>query len=240
MDPYDSPAEAGFRAARAFLAAHADPLPAIRPGAVLDRGGVDTRGGGGPPRGGEALAGGEARRRMGRDRLADDPRGTGRLTDREPDLPDGGVRVRRPPRRPAGRARLVRSGSDAARHGRAAGATVPAPAAGRRGVVPAVLRAGRRLGPAAPHPGAAGRRRVGDRRPEGVDHVRPSVRLGAVHRPHDPEAPRNAGLTAFMVDMRSPGVDHPTHPSDHRLGELQRGVPRRRPGSRLDADRGGG
>ena len=57
---------------------------------------------------------------------------------------------------------------------RAEGHLPPADHHRRAQVVPAVQRAGQRLGPRRPHhPGGAGRRRVGRQRPEGLEHRRP-------------------------------------------------------------------
>ena len=71
---------------------------------------------------------------------------------------------------------------------RRAEAALPAPAVHRRGdLVPAVLRARRRLRRRRPVvQGRPRRRRVDRQRPEGVDHARPRGPLGPAHRAHRP------------------------------------------------------
>ena len=72
----------------------------------------------------------------------------------------------------------------------------------RGDVVPALLGAGRRLRPGGPrHPGGAGRRRVGHRRPEGLDLGRAVRRVGLHPVPHRPERGQAPG------HHRLPGAD---------------------------------
>ena len=112
----------------------------------------------------------------------------------------------RPLRRPGGAGPGPRPGAGRPHRGQPGGAHAagprhrgPAPAlaardpAGRHPVLPAVQRARRRQ-----RPGVAGdagpalrcRWRLGARRPEGVDVVRPVRRLGAVPGPHQPRRPQ--------------------------------------------------
>ena len=101
-------------------------------------------------------------------------------------------------------------------------------AAGRGAVLPAVLRAGGRVGPGRPgHPGRARRRPVGHQRAEGVELRRPVLRVGRAHRPHRPQHPqarRDDGLHGADGRPRRGGAPHP--PDVRRL-LVQRGVPDR-------------
>ena len=45
----------------------------------------------------------------------------------------------------------------------------------------------------------------------------------------DPEAPKHAGLTYFLLPMKADGCRDPPAAADHRRGRVQRGVPHRRP-----------
>ena len=79
-----------------------------------------------------------------------------------------------------------------ARHRRAARAVREAVAARRPGVVPAVLRAGRRLRPGvAAHPRGEGRRRLAADRPEGLELGRRARRLGHLPGAHRTRRPRS-------------------------------------------------
>ena len=85
---------------------------------------------------------------------------------------------------------------------------LPADPPGRRGVVPGLLRAGRRQRPGlAAHPGRAGRRRVRGHRPkiwtshaEVADYCELLVRTGA-------EDSRHRGITWLILPMDTPGVE---------------------------------
>ena len=110
-----------------------------------------------------------------------------------------------------------------------------------RAVLPAVLRARRRLRPRdAVVPGRARRRRVGRQRPEGVELGRPVLgQWGELIARHDPDVVKHKGLTAFVIPMDLPGIDDPADQADERRVVVQRGVLRRRARARLDASRPG-
>ena len=165
------------------------------------------------PRPADGVAAREVRRRLRRHRLAGGAgRGgpAGRATSRR--SLDGGGRFETPPRprglqrhRPARRA--DRSRRSARR--RAAGAVrPPLPRAPRScaascspSPAPAPTSPGR-------HPGGARRRRVGRQRPEGVELGGPVRGSGAssICRT-DPDVPKHAGLTVFLLPMDRPGVE---------------------------------
>ncbi len=115
-----------------------------------------------------------------------------------------------------------------ARHRGAEATAHPGVAARRRGLVPAVQRAGRRLRPRRPHDARRPRRRrVDRRRPEGLEQLRPHRRLGHPAHPHRlgrPEAPRHHLLPRRHDDSRGRGA---SAAPDHRGRALQRDVPRR-------------
>ena len=104
----------------------------------------------------------------------------------------------------------------------------------RRAVVPGLLRARRRVRPGQPQdPGRARRRRVGDRRPEGVDVARP---VGAVvlragpHRPGGAPAPA-ASRTCWCrwtspASRSGPSTSSPATPSSTRCSSPAPGRPR--------------
>ena len=116
------------------------------------------------------------------------------------------------------------------RHGRAAGAVDPADAARRDQLVPAVQRARRGLRPrVAVDAGDAGRRRLGAQRPEGVDVDGARTPTGAsASRAPTPSAPKHDGISCFMVDMKTPGIDIRPLRELTGAGDVQRGVLRRR------------
>ena len=62
----------------------------------------------------------------------------------------------------------------------------------------------------------ARRRRVGDRRPEGVDLARALGRLVLRALPHRPDAPKHKGLSYLLVPMRPAGHRDPPDRADHR------------------------
>ena len=109
---------------------------------------------------------------------------------------------------------------------------------GQEGVVPAVQRARRRLRPRrSADQGRSGRRRVDRQRPEGVDLGRPGRRPRHAARPHRPrraQAPGHHLLRHRHAPARRRG---PAAEGDDRPGDVQRGVPHRRPRPRRRRDR---
>ncbi len=100
--------------------------------------------------------------------------------------------------------------------------------------LPALQRAGRRLGPRlAPDPGGAGRRRVGHHRSEGVDLGCAALRHRGDHLPDRPRPPQAPGPHRVRGRHARPGRRGPPAPSDDRRRVVQRGVLHRRPGARL-------
>ena len=125
------------------------------------------------------------------------------VSDRADARPLQGAPVQQP-----GRRRPGWPGHPALGHRRAE-AALPAPDRPLRGdLVPALLRAGRRLRPRrAGHPGRARRRHLGGQRAEGVDEPRRHRRLTASSWPAPtPTVPKHTGITAFLVPMDCPGV----------------------------------
>ena len=113
-----------------------------------------------------------------------DSGGRGGTGERAGDLHRGGGEARAERERLRRRHRHGGADDHRPRHGRAAPALPPADAARRRGVVPALQRAGRRQRPRrALHPGRARRRRVGGERPEGVDVGRRTTATSASSSP---------------------------------------------------------
>ena len=124
------------------------------------------------------------------------------------------------------------------RHRRAEGGLPGQADPGRRGVVPDVLRAGRRLRRRQPpDPGGARRRRVGAQRPEGVDHPRPPLRPGDHHRPHRPRPAEAPGHLDVHRRHAGAGGGGPPDQSDRRRQPLQRDLLHRRPHPGRPADR---
>ena len=121
------------------------------------------------------------------------------------------------------------------------GAEAALPAAGlrvRRDLVPAVLRARRRIRPRlAVDESRTRRRRVGLQRPEGVDDPRARRRLGDGARPHEPRSAEAQG--PHLLPHRHASARHrgEAASSDQRRGRVQRGLPHRRAHARLAADR---
>ena len=136
---------------------------------------------------------------------------------------------------------IVRADAARARHRRAAARLPPGVAASRRGVVPAVLRTGRRLRRRQPADARrARRRRVGRQRSEGVDVGRALCRLRAAASPAPTrDVPKHRGITMFICDMHAARRDLTAAAPDRRPRALQRGVPRRRPASRRRGRRAG-
>ena len=122
-----------------------------------------------------------------------------------------------------------RPDADRRGHRRAAGGAPAADPARRRGLVPGLLRAGRRLRPRlAAHPGGPRRRPLRRHRPEDLDVARPRRRLLRAARAH---RPRRAQAPGHHL------ADHADGPARHRdparsrtlpgVDRVQRDVPRR-------------
>ena len=76
-------------------------------------------------------------------------------------------------------------------------------------VVPVVQRTGRRFGPGvAEHPRPEGRRRMAGQRAQDLDLVRRTgAQFGALLARTDPDASKHRGISYFLVDMTSPGIE---------------------------------
>ena len=85
--------------------------------------------------------------------------------------------------------------------------------------------------------GELARRSLRRERAEGVEHVGAVRRLRLPARPHRAGRAARRGITAFILDMRTPGRHDPAVARDHRHDRLQRGVPRRGRGSGREHDR---
>ncbi len=187
------------------------------------------------PRGDRGAAGLEPaprRARLDRRGLAGGARRPRPLAVAAGDLPRGVRAGRRPGAGQPPRRGAARADADGVRHQGAAGA-VPAEDPGRRGAVGAgLLRARRRLRPgqrADQGPARGPERRVGARRPEGLDVQRPLQPVAVRHRA------LRARLGAAPRAVVPAGADRPgrrrgpaDRAADRRLG-VQRGVPHRRP-----------
>ena len=221
MDLNDTPEQAAYRTeVRAWLEQNASHAP------------VDarTRRRGGGRRGAPRLA--AAARRGGLRRR--DVAGRARRAGQGPAPPgrhQPGDRARRragDPRRD--RRRHARPDDHRARQRRAEAALPRADAARRRGLVPAVLRAGRRLRPRR-HPvarAAGGRRLLAPLRPEGVDDERAVRRLRAAARAHRPGRAQAQGPHDVRRADGRRGRDDPPAAPDLRRARVQRGLLRRR------------
>ena len=143
-----------------------------------------------PRRPGPRLAAHAVRGRVGRDPLADRARRPRPHPGAHRGL-DHGVRHRRGAALDQhGRARAHGRLAPGLRHARAADDPPPRDPRGRAGVVPAVLRAGRRQRPGQPVvPSRARRRRLGGHGTEGVVLERPGGRPRHPPRPHRPRGP---------------------------------------------------
>ena len=146
---------------------------------------------------------------------------------------------RQPGDRPRRRARDLRhhrrgdarADADRARL-RGAEAAPPRPDAHRRrGLVPALLRAGRRLGPRRRPDArqAAGGRLVAALGPEGLDDERAARRVRPPARPHQPRRAQAQGPDDVRRADGRRGRHRPAAAPDLGRGALQRGLLRRRP-----------
>ena len=120
------------------------------------------------------------------------------------------------------------------RHRRAARPVAPADPLGRGDLVPALQRAGRRQRPVvALDPRAPRRRRVGARRPEGVDELRAVRRLGRLSGPHRSRRPEVEGHllprrrhARRRVSRSARCARSPTSPSSTRCSSPRSSSPR--------------
>ena len=178
------------------------------------------------------LAGDARRQRLGRHHLAGRVRRARRHRRPGAHLRPGGVALPRVERRVHGRDRDGRAHDHQPRHRGAEGLLPPPDAERRARLVPALLRARRRLRPRGPHDACRARRRRARRqRPEGVDVGRALLRLGDDARPHElgrPEAPGHLVDRGRHALARHRGA---AAAPDHRVRALQRGVPHRRAGA---------
>ena len=162
-------------------------------------------------------------------RVAEGVRRARRHARRGSHLRSGAGALRRRRWRVRRRHRDGRADADRARHRSAEAAVPPGAAARRRGVVPAVQRAGRRVRPRrAADPRRARRRRVGRRRAEGLELGRAPQRArhpAGAHRPGRAEAQGHHVLRARHALARDRGA---AAAPDQRRRALQRGVPDRR------------
>ena len=133
------------------------------------------------------------------------------------------------------RRRHARPDDDRPRHRRAEAALPRPHAARRRGVVPALLRAGRRLGPRG-HPDRAPARTT---TAPGACHGQKVWTTNAQFAAYglllartDPDAHKHKGLTMFVVPMDAEGVTIRAAAPDLRRGRVQRGLLRRRAAGR--------
>ena len=216
MDLNDTPELAAYRAeVRAWLDAHAAAAPAMR-SARGRAARVAARAGRGRAGGGDVA--GRVRRRRAR---AAAPGG------RQP-----GDRARRRARAlRRHRRRDARADDHRPRHRGPEAAPPRADAHRRRGLVPALLRARRRLRPRGrPDPRAPGsrRRQLEDVGPEGVDDQRPARDLRADARPHRPRRAQAQGPDHVRPADGGRGRRRPPAAPDLGRGALQRGLPRRR------------
>ena len=180
MDLDDTPEQAAYRAqVRSWLEEHKSEAP------VLD-GPERAQGRGGDHRRAARMAG-QARRGRPRGRdMAEGVRRPGPRPDRAGHLQPGDRRAKVPGHPRRDRRRHARPDDHRARHRRAEDALPRRDAARRRGLVPAVLRARRRLGPGgrADARAPAGRRQLAALRPEGLDDERAVRLLRAAARAH--------------------------------------------------------
>ena len=190
--------------------------------------GRPRRGDGLPPR----VAAQAARRRLGRDLLAEGVRRPRRDADRAGDLRRrGGAPGSAEPGQRA-RPGDGRPGGHRPRH-RGAEAALPGADPDRRGdLVPGLLRARVGLRPRlAEDARGQGRRRMGRHRAEGLDDLRPVREVVHAGRPHRPRRAQAPG-PHLLPDGHGAGRGRSeTAGPDHRRGRVQRGLHRTRRGS---------
>ena len=179
------------------------------------------------------MAAHHVRRGMGRADVAGRVRRPRSVGDLGGSIQQRAVPLRRHERGVHGRSRHGRADDHGARHRRAEAALPRTDAPGRRALVPAVLRTGRRFRSGQPgHPGRARRRRMGDQRPEGLELDGTGCGLGHSAGPDRSGCAQTQGHHLLPRRHAHIGNRCPAAAPDHDSGPLQRGLPRRRPHSR--------
>ena len=153
------------------------------------------------------------------------------IYDQEESELRGAARVRR------ARPEHLRAAADGLRHRPAEEALPAQDGARRRDLVPALLRAGRRLRPRRPaHPRGARRRRLGGQRPEGVELGSALLRLGDPGDAPRPEHRQAQGAHVLLRRHEDAGDRAAADQADLRRLRLQRGVPHQRARSPTRSD----
>ena len=178
---------------------------------------------------GKRLAEEEGRRRLGLSALAEGIWRPRRHPDREGDLAAGRGRLRQADAAVPDRRGHVRADRDGVRQ-RGAQAALSAEARLRRTyLVPAVLRAGRRLRRRGPsHPRGKERRQLGHQRPEDLDLRRALFRLRPVDHAHRSQCAQAQGADDVLPRHEEQGRRGPADQAGQRHAGVQRGLFHRR------------